>query len=79
MNNDYSKNELPGTAPNAVVAGIDIISKAGCYMNVTCNYTGKSALNDANAAYASSYHLLGAKLGSKKDFAKKFSADICRR
>jgi len=73
---DYSKNELPGAAPNVVVAGLDLVSKTGCYMNVTYNYTDKIALNDANAAYASSYHLLGAKLGYKKDFSKKIRAEI---
>ncbi|MGN6195843.1 MAG: TonB-dependent receptor [Ginsengibacter sp.] len=73
---DYSKNQLPGAAPNTVVAGFDIISKAGCYMNITYNYTDKIALNDANSAYASSYHLLASRLGYKKDFSKKISAEI---
>ncbi len=76
VNNDFSKNELPGAAPNVVIAGIDINTKAGCYMNVTYNYTDKIALNDANSAYAASYNLLGARLGYKKDFSKKINAEI---
>jgi iron complex outermembrane receptor protein len=76
VNNDFSKNKLPGAAPNVVVAGLDIISKAGFSTNITYNYTDKIALNDANAAYANSYHLLGAKLGYKKNFSKKMSAEI---
>jgi iron complex outermembrane receptor protein len=75
VNNDFSKNELPGAAPNVVVAGLDISSKTGCYLNVTYNYTDKIALNDANAAYAASYNLLGARLGYKKDISKKIHAE----
>ena len=76
VSTDFSKNKLPGAAPNVVVAGLDVTSKAGCYLNVTYNYTDKIALNDANSAYASSYNLLGAKLGYKKDFNRKISAEI---
>ncbi len=76
VNNDFSKNELPGAAPNVVVAGLDISSKAGCYLNVTYNYTDKIALNDANSVYAASYNLLGARLGYKKDISKKIHAEI---
>jgi iron complex outermembrane receptor protein len=59
-----------------VVSGLDINSTTGLYLNVTYNYTDKIALNDANSAYASSYHLLGARLGFKKDFSKKINAEI---
>ena len=76
VNKDFSKNRLPGAAPNVVVAGLDVTSKAGCYLNITYNYTDKIALNDANTAYAPSYNLLGARLGYKKDFNKKISAEI---
>ena len=76
VSTDFSKNKLPGAAANVVVAGLDITSKAGCYMNITYNYTDKIALDDANSAYASSYNLLGTRLGYKKDFSKKISAEI---
>lgn len=76
VNNDFSKNKLPGAAPNTVVAGLDMTSKSGIYLNITYNYTDKIALNDANSAYASSYHLLGARLGLKKEFTKKIDAEI---
>jgi iron complex outermembrane receptor protein len=76
VNTDFSKNKLPGASPNVVVAGLDIASKAGCYINVTYNYTDKIALNDANTAFASSYHLLGARIGYKKYFSEKISAEI---
>ncbi|MEO8762807.1 MAG: TonB-dependent receptor plug domain-containing protein [Ginsengibacter sp.] len=76
VNTDFSKNKLPGVAPQVVVAGFDIASKSGCYVNITYNYTDRIALNDANAAYASSYDLLGARVGYRKDFKGKIRAEI---
>ena len=66
LNDDFSKNKLPGAAPNVVVAGLDVTSQSGCYLNLTYNYTDKIALNDANSAYASSYSLSEAELDTKK-------------
>jgi iron complex outermembrane receptor protein len=76
VTDDFSRNQLPGTAPNVVVAGLDVTSKSGSYLNVTYNYTDKIALNDANSAYASSYNLLGARIGFKKEIKKKIGAEI---
>lgn len=76
VSTDYSKNELPGAAPQVVTAGLDIASKTGCYINITYNYTDRIALNDANSAYASSYNLLSTKLGYRRDFHGKIQADI---
>jgi iron complex outermembrane receptor protein len=76
VNDDFSKNKLPGAAPNVVVAGLDVTSKSGCYLNVTYNYTDKIALNDANSAYASSYNLLGGRIGYKKEIKKKIGVEI---
>lgn len=73
---DYSKNELPGAAPNVVVAGLDITSKIGCYLDITYNYTDKIALNDANTSYAAAYNLWGARLGYKNVFNKKLKGEI---
>jgi iron complex outermembrane receptor protein len=76
VNTDFSKNKLPGAAPNIVVMGLDITSNLGVYLNVTYNYSDKIALNDANTSYASSYNLLGARFGYKKEFNKKIGAEI---
>ncbi len=76
VNDDFSKNKLPGAAPNVVVAGLDVTSKGGWYLNATYNYTDEIALNDANSAYASSYQLLGARVGYKKDIKKRVGAEI---
>jgi iron complex outermembrane receptor protein len=76
VSTDFSKNKLPGVAPQVVVTGLDITSKAGCYIDITYNYTDRIALNDTNSAYASSYNLLGTRLGYRKDFHGKIKAEI---
>jgi len=76
VSSDYSKNKLPGAAPHVVVAGLDIASKTGCYINITYNYTDRIALNDANSDYASSYNLVGTRLGYRKDFNGRVKAEI---
>ena len=76
VSTDYSKNKLPGAAPQVVIAGLDVASKTGWYMNITYNYTDRIALNDANSVYASSYNLVGTRLGYRKDFHGKIKAEI---
>ena len=73
---DYSKNELPGAAPEVIVSGVDMATDFGGYLDVNYNYTDKIALNDANTSYASSYNLLGARLGFRKKFPGKIAAEI---
>lgn len=70
VDNDYSGNELPGVAPQSVAAGVDINTKAGLYANTTFFYSRRIALNDANSAYASPYHLLGLRIGYKTGLSK---------
>ncbi len=76
VSTDYSKNKLPGVAPQVIVAGLDIASKTGGYINITYNYTDRIALNDANTDYASSYNLLGARIGYRNSFHGKIKAEI---
>jgi iron complex outermembrane receptor protein len=76
VSTDYSKKKLPGAAAQVVVAGLDIASRIGCYLNITYNYTDRIALNDANSVYATSYNLVGGKLGYRKDFHGKINLEI---
>ncbi|MCW3117296.1 MAG: TonB-dependent receptor, partial [Chitinophagaceae bacterium] len=73
---DYSNNQLPSVAPNTVAAGLDIVTKPGIYINLTYFYSDRIALNDANTDFASSYNLLGGRLGWRKDIAQKFILDL---
>jgi len=76
LRTDFSGKKLPGAAPQVIVAGFEIASKTGCYMNITYNYTDPIALNDANSVYASSYNLMSSRLGYKKDSHGKIKVEF---
>lgn len=65
---DYSNNRIPGVSPHTIAAFINAETKWGIYLNANYFYSSKIPLNDANAEYASSYHLLGIKAGYKHAF-----------
>jgi iron complex outermembrane receptor protein len=67
---DFSGKQLPSVAPQTVAAGIDMGTKPGIYINLSYFYSDPIALNDANTAFASSYNLLGGRLGWKKVIGK---------
>ena len=69
--NDYSGNNLPSVPPQVAAAGVDLGTKNGIYLNVNYYYADKIPLNDANTNYASSYSLLGARAGWKKNLHPK--------
>lgn len=67
---DYSNNRIPGVSPHTIAAFINAETKWGIYLDANYFYSSKIPLNDANAEYASSYHLLGIKAGYKHAFNK---------
>jgi len=73
---NFSGRTLPGVASNTVVAGLDLSTSVGAYIDITYYYSDRIALNDANSAYASSYNLLGGRIGYRKNLNKKISVDI---
>ena len=66
---DYSGKQMPSVAKNTVAAGLDVAFNAGFYANVTYYYSDPIAMNDANTDFATSYNLLGARIGYKKTFS----------
>jgi iron complex outermembrane receptor protein len=74
--NDYSGKRLPSVAKNTVAMGADVSTKPGFYLNITYYYSDPIPLNDANSEFASSYNLLGGRLGWKKDLRKKNKLDL---
>jgi iron complex outermembrane recepter protein len=74
--NDYSGKQLPSVAPHTVATGMDVITKQGLYINLTYFYSDRIALNDANSDYATSYNLLGGRIGWKKVFSNKWGLNI---
>ena len=55
---------------HTIIGGLDVTCKAGFYLNVTYNYTDPIYLNDANIDRATSFNLIGARLGYRKNFKK---------
>lgn len=74
--NDFSGNQVTGVAPHTLWAGMNIGSKVGLYGNFNYNYTDKIPLNDANEVFASSYHLVTAKIGFKKPVSERLTLNI---
>jgi iron complex outermembrane receptor protein len=76
LTNDYSGKKLPSVAKHIVSAGADINLKPGIYFNITYYYSDPIPLNDANTEFASSYNLLGSRIGWKKETKKKNKFDL---
>ncbi len=76
LTNDFSGNNLPGTARNTISSGIDLLAKKGWFGAITYYYSDRFALNDANTQYANAYHLLGAKIGFQKWFKNKWKTKL---
>ena len=76
VTNDYSGKRLPSVARHIVAAGTDMNLKSGIYFNVTYYYSDPIPLNDANTESASSYILLGGRVGWKKLTNKKANFDL---
>jgi iron complex outermembrane recepter protein len=66
---DYSGKKMPSVAKHTLAAGMDIAFRAGFYTNITYYYSDPIAMNDANTDIASSYNLLGGRIGYKSSFA----------
>jgi iron complex outermembrane receptor protein len=71
LTNDYSGKKLPSVAKNTVASGLDISTRPGIYINLTYYYSDPIPLNDANSEFASSYNLLGSRIGWRKELKKK--------
>lgn len=76
LTNDYSGKKLPSVAKHTIAAGADLVIRAGVYLNITYYYSDPIPLNDANAEFASSYNLLGGRIGWKKESKKKNKFDL---
>jgi len=76
LTNDYSGKKLPSVAKNTVASGLDISTKPGIYINLTYYYSDPIPLNDANSEFASSYNLLGSRIGWRKELKKKNKLEL---
>ena len=76
LTNDYSGKKLPSVAKNTVASGLDISTKRGIYINLTYYYSDPIPLNDGNTEFASSYNLLGTRIGWRKELKKKNKLEL---
>lgn len=76
VTNDFSKNRIPSVARNTVAFGVDIVTRPGLYANITYYYSDPIPLNDANTAFATSYNLLGGRIGLRGRPGKKLMTDF---
>ena len=67
---DFSGNDLTGTAPIVVGLTTDVQFRQGIYLNLSYLYTDPIPLNDENAVYADAYTMLFAKIGWARTFGK---------
>ncbi|OCX54687.1 TonB-dependent receptor [Mucilaginibacter sp. PPCGB 2223] len=65
---NYNGNNLTGVPPVVAVTGIYLLLPQSFYLFAQHNYTARLPLNDANTAYADSYHLITAKAGWNHNF-----------
>jgi len=73
---DFSGNTVPSVPSNTLSGILDMNIKNGLYINTTYYTASKIFLNDANTAIAAPYHLLGARIGWKKNIQKKYKLNI---
>ena len=73
---NYSGNDLTGVPKNILLSSADLQLVNGWYIFLQHNFTDKIPLNDANTVYASSYHLLQAKLGWKNLRISNFPVEV---
>ena len=74
--NDLSGKQMPSVAPNTVAATFDIVTKPGLYLNLSYFYSDPIALNDANTDFASSYNLLGGRIGWRKTISSSYALNL---
>ncbi len=72
---DFSGNELTGTAPHQVAAGIDVETRFGLYGNITMNALDKRPLTDDNSLYLDGYVLVNSKIGYRIQICSSLQAE----
>jgi len=67
---DFSGNDLTGTAPIIVGFTTDMVFQGGFFLNASYLYTDPIPLNDENTVYSEASNLVFAKLGFRRSFKK---------
>jgi iron complex outermembrane receptor protein len=73
--NDFSGNELTGTARHHLNAGVDVSSHVGLYGNINYKYLSSFPMRDDNSIFSDPYQLVNVRAGYRKLF-KSLQLDI---
>ncbi|GAB3841344.1 TonB-dependent receptor family protein [Hymenobacter jeollabukensis] len=73
---DFSGNQLTGTTPHTLTAGLDITQRLGFYLSPTVSHQARLPLNDANTDYAAGYWVFGARGGWRHTLFRKLEAEL---
>lgn len=73
---DYSGNNITGTVPNLINAGVDFETDFGPYLYITYQYVDKMPLKDDNTLYTDAYSLLNAKIGYRTQLGDHIAGEI---
>ncbi|MDA8693444.1 TonB-dependent receptor [Saprospiraceae bacterium] len=66
--NDFSGNELTGTARHHVNVGVDMSCQLGLYGNINYKYLSSFPIRDDNSIFSDAYQLVNLRVGYKKLF-----------
>ena len=73
---NYGGNQLTGTAPHTLSAGLDFSQALGFYFSPTVSHQATLPLNDANTDYAAGYWAFGSRAGWRRTLATQLSLDF---
>ena len=66
----YGGNQLTGTAPHTLSAGLDFSQALGFYLSPTVGHQSALPLNDANTDYAAGYWVFGSRAGWRRTLGR---------
>jgi len=72
----YGGNQLTGTAPHTLSAGLDFSQVLGFYLSPTASHQSTLPLNDANTDYAAGYWVFGSRAGWRRTLAGRLNLDV---
>jgi iron complex outermembrane receptor protein len=72
----YGGNQLTGTAPHTLSAGLDFTQALGFYLNPTVSHQSTLPLNDANTDYAAGYWVFGSRAGWRRTVLGRLQLDL---
>jgi iron complex outermembrane receptor protein len=73
---DFSGNQVTGTTPNLISAGLDFELDAGAYVDLTYQYIDKMPMRDDNTLFSDAYSLINARAGYRTRLGDHFKGEI---